>query len=108
MAVNFNEEFAYADEHAVSIQLGDMGPGSWKCRHYRIDREHSNAYTVWLAMGRPVVPDDGQWAAIQARMGLELAEPPFPLADARGTAVLRTVLPPQSVSLWAVDRTLAS
>jgi xylan 1,4-beta-xylosidase len=104
MAVNFNEQFAYADDHAVSIQLEDIGAGPWQCRHYRIDRDHSNAYPVWLAMGRPVVPDDGQLAAIQARMGLELAEPPFPLAGAAGSAVLETVLPPQSVSLWVVDR----
>lgn len=104
MAVNFNEQFAYADQHAVSIELEELSAGPWECRHYRIDRDHSNAYTVWLTMGRPVVPDDGQLAAIQARMGLELAEPSFPLGAAEGKVALETALPPQSVSLWVVDR----
>jgi xylan 1,4-beta-xylosidase len=28
--------------------------------HYRIDRDHSNSYAAWLAMGAPIAPSDGQ------------------------------------------------
>ena len=30
-------------------------------RHYRIDRDHSNAYTIWKAMGSPQSPTTANW-----------------------------------------------
>jgi len=100
MAVNFREEFDYDGPIAVAIDLDGLPNATRRCRHWRIDREHSNAYTAWLEMGRPVVPDDAQLAAIQARQGLELLEPEFEVAVSEGKASLRTVLPPHSVSMW--------
>jgi xylan 1,4-beta-xylosidase len=31
-----------------------------KLTHYRIDRDHSNSYAAWLAMGAPIAPSDAQ------------------------------------------------
>ena len=45
-------------------------------KHYRIDADHSNSYTEWVHQGRPMYPSGGQYAAIKARDGLELLEPP--------------------------------
>lgn len=55
--------------------------GEWRCRHWRIDREHSNACTAWLDMGRPNLPDEGQLRRLQERQGLETAEPEFTVSD---------------------------
>ncbi len=99
MAVNFAEDLAYADSHEVEVALAGLPAGSRHCRHWRIDRDHSNAYTAWLAMGRPPAPDDAQLAELQARQGLELMEPERDLTG-EGGVVMRTVLPPQAVSLW--------
>ncbi len=104
MAVNFNEEFGYSDSHTVRLQLEGLAPGSWRCLHYRVDHDHSNAYTVWQSLGRPVVPDDRQLAAIQERMGVELVEPEFTVAAVEGSTGLETTLPPQSVSLWVLEK----
>ncbi len=104
MVVNFNEDVDYNETHSVRVHLQDMPTASWRVRHYRIDRDHSNAYTVWLSMGRPVVPTDEQLAAIQARMGLEMMEPEYTLSTRRGDTYLETTLPPHAVSLWMLDK----
>jgi xylan 1,4-beta-xylosidase len=102
MAVNFEEPFDYADELAVALNLDGLADGHWRVRHYRIDRDHSNAHTVWLGLGRPIPPDDDQLAAIQARMGLETFEPDFTPSASEGSIELRTTLPPRAVSLWVL------
>jgi xylan 1,4-beta-xylosidase len=103
MAVNFDQSFDYDRSLDVRIHLQGLAQGKWLCKHYRIDRDHSNAYTVWLSMGRPVVPDDAQLAILEERMGLELLEPAYSIACDDGDAALSTVLPPQSVSVWVVE-----
>ncbi len=37
--------------------------------HYRIDDSHSNAYTVWKAMGSPQNPSAEQIAALKDKEG---------------------------------------
>lgn len=43
--------------------------------HYRIDHEHSNSHSVWVAMGHPQDPDTTSLAFLHNRSGLELFEP---------------------------------
>ena len=103
MAVNFDESFEYDQSHPLRIRLREPGPGRWRCRHYRIDRNHSNAHTVWESLGRPVVPDDKQLAAIQSGQGLEALEPDRSVRPDGREVCLQTTLPPQSVSLWVLE-----
>jgi xylan 1,4-beta-xylosidase len=102
MAVNFGEDTGYAESHSVRVNLADLPKQSWRVSHYRIDRDHSNAHTIWEKLGRPLTPSAEQLAAIQERMGLERCEPDFTL-EQEG-AFLTADLPPQSVSLWVLDR----
>ena len=44
--------------------------------HYRVDNTHSNAYTVWKAMGSPQQPTTQQYADLQAAGQLELLTSP--------------------------------
>ena len=104
LAVNFREDFDCAEAQRVRIVLERVPTGPRRVEHWRIDRRHSNAYTAWLEMGRPVVSDDAQLAALQRRMGLERFEPDRTLHADGGRIVLETELPPHSVSLWALDR----
>jgi xylan 1,4-beta-xylosidase len=46
-------------------------------KHWRIDHDHSNAYTVWQNMGRPEEPEDKQVALLKEAMQLSLLEAPF-------------------------------
>jgi xylan 1,4-beta-xylosidase len=67
--------------------------------HYRIDEEHSNAYTAWKRMGSPQEPTPAQYAALEAAGRLELLESPQWLRPSAGTAELNFSLPRQGVSL---------
>jgi xylan 1,4-beta-xylosidase len=72
-------------------------------RHYRIDRDHSNAHTAWLAMGSPQQPTAEQYARLeQAGRLAELAEQ-TPLRVDNGSAVVRFSLPRQAVSLLVLE-----
>lgn len=67
--------------------------------YYRIDDTHSNAYTVWKAMGSPQQPTAEQYALLESQQGLELLQSPVWLEVVNGEATVHTVLPRQSVSL---------
>jgi xylan 1,4-beta-xylosidase len=67
--------------------------------HFRIDESHSNAYTVWKAMGSPQRPTADQYAELQSKANLELLSPPEWKAVANGKLTLQVAMPRQSVSL---------
>jgi xylan 1,4-beta-xylosidase len=71
-------------------------------RHYRIDATHSNAYTQWVRQGRPMYPAPNQRAAIKAREGLEMLEPPQTVALTDGTLMLKLSLPVHGISLISI------
>jgi xylan 1,4-beta-xylosidase len=103
MAVNFDESFGYAEAVTVEAAVEGVRAGPWQARHYRIDRDHSNAYARWLEQGRPAPLRAEQLAALHQRMGLERLEPDFTVTPEGGRLALRTSLPPHAVSLWVVE-----
>lgn len=74
-----------------------------KLTHYRIDDSHSNAYTIWKAMGSPQNPSAAQYAELKSKDGLQLLESPRWI-DAKGGAVsVATDMPHHSISLLHID-----
>ena len=71
--------------------------------HYRIDQNHSNAYTEWLRQDRPMYPSPAQWAAIKARDGLELLEPVKRLRPDEGKIKINFNLPVHGISLLIIE-----
>jgi xylan 1,4-beta-xylosidase len=71
--------------------------------HYRIDRDHSNAYTAWQQMGSPQNPAPAQYARLEAAGQLELLESPRWLWNEGGTVEFSLTLPRQGVSLLRVS-----
>ena len=67
--------------------------------HYRLDDDHSNAYTVWLAMGSPQHPTAEQYARLQAAGQLQLLTSPDWLDVTNGQVRISTNLPRQGTSL---------
>jgi xylan 1,4-beta-xylosidase len=68
-------------------------------RHYRIDRDHSNAYTQWEKMDRPQQLNAVEYARLEAAGELQTLDPPRWLWTAAGAAEVVFVLPRQGVSL---------
>jgi xylan 1,4-beta-xylosidase len=67
--------------------------------HYRIDQNHSNSYSVWLKMGSPQNPDNGQYSQLERAGFLEMFEPPFWKKVKSGEVQINLDLPRHSVSL---------
>ena len=72
-------------------------------RHYRIDRDHSNAYTVWKEMGSPQNPTPEQYARLEAAGQLQLLTSPEWIGAKDGQVELSATLPRQAVSLIQVS-----
>lgn len=92
-------------ETPVELQIMNIpfGERPLTVSHYRIDADHSNAYAEWIRQGRPMYPSGGQYAAIKARDGLELLEPPRRVNAVSGKLDLSFSMPAHSVSLIVVE-----
>jgi xylan 1,4-beta-xylosidase len=76
-----------------------------RLKHYRIDEEHSNAYTAWKRMGSPQQPSTDQYQQLERSGRLAEIDVAGPIRATDGRASLRLTLPRQAVSLlifeWA-------
>jgi xylan 1,4-beta-xylosidase len=91
-------------ETAVKVTVKGLPDEVYEVSHYRIDADHSNAYTVWKSLNSPQDPTDEELAAIKARQGLEVFEPARSEATADGALSLDVSLPLPSVSLLILRR----
>jgi xylan 1,4-beta-xylosidase len=98
---NYHDEdvAAQGSEIAVSIKGIPAAAHRVLLQHYRIDNDHSNAYTVWKEMGSPQSPTPEQYAKLQAAGQLELLDSPQWLTPADGEIKLNVQLPRQGLSL---------
>jgi xylan 1,4-beta-xylosidase len=71
--------------------------------HYRIDDMHSNAYTVWKAMGSPQHPTIEQYAELKRKDGLQLLTSPEWVDVVNKKITIDTEMPRQSISLLQVS-----
>ena len=70
------DEWWAEGEAEVEVQLEGLPfEGRAVVRHYRIDKEHSNAYAEWVRLGKPQDPSPAQIDRIKSRQGLELYAP---------------------------------
>jgi xylan 1,4-beta-xylosidase len=98
---NHHDDWDLAADHAIELEVVNLpfDADALTLRHYRIDAAHSNAYAEWVRQGKPMYPAPGQRAAIKARDGLELLEPPRTIAAPGGAVQLRFELPVHGISL---------
>jgi xylan 1,4-beta-xylosidase len=71
-------------------------------RQWRIDETHSNAYTVWKAMGSPAHLDAEQMVKLEAAGRLREMGAAKSVAVVDGEVRLKQMLPGESVSLYGV------
>lgn len=70
--------------------------------HFRVDSDHSNAFTVWKEMGSPLAPTDLQLERLERAGQLQLLSSPEWLSAEKRTLHLRFALPRQGVSLLEI------
>jgi xylan 1,4-beta-xylosidase len=101
MLWNYHDDDVPGSTAEIELSVKGFPPDMHRVlmQHYRIDDEHSNAYTVWKQMGSPQDPTPEQYAQLQAAGGLQLETPPQWI-DVNSAAVnLNFSLPRQGVSL---------
>ena len=98
---NYHDDDVPAADTPVKLSIAGLPPGAGRVlvRHYRIDRDHSNAYAAWKAMGSPQNPAPGQYATLQAAGQLQLLDSPGWVTSKNHSLEMEFTLPRQAVSL---------
>ncbi len=94
---------ARAAQTTVKITGIPVGIKRVRLEHFRIDDTHSNAFTVWKAMGSPQSPTPEQLAQLQAAGQLQLLTSPEWLDVKDGAVTVSTDLPRQATSLLHLE-----
>ena len=103
MVYNYNQDVKDREMRNVELSVNLLSSKSYRLSHYRIDENHSNAYTVWKSLGRPFTPDVKQMAQIKSKQGLELYEPEKTIKPLNNKIVIPLELPHHSVSLLVLE-----
>lgn len=72
--------------------------------HYRIDKNHSNAYTEWVRQGKPDYPDAKEYKAIKERDGLELFTGETSIEPCKDGVTIGFNMPAHAISLLEVRK----
>ena len=96
---NYHDEDLPAPEAPIRLTLTGLPNGRLLLEHFRIDRNHSNAYTDWQDLGSPQHPTGKQIAELEKAGQLELLESPKWINTPNGQTVIEVHLPGQGVSL---------
>ena len=101
MVWNYHDDDLPAPATRVEVTITGIPAGVRRVllEHYRIDDTHSNAYTVWKAMGSPQSPSAEQCAQLRQAGQLELLQSPEWLDVNGGGLTISTELPRQATSL---------
>ena len=87
----------------MKIAVGGWNHKSATLRHFRMDADHSNAFNVWRAMGKPEAPAAQDYAKLEAAGQLAEVGEKASIATSGGEISLRISLPRQGVSLLRLD-----
>jgi len=78
--------------------------GEVRLTQYRIDKTHSNSFTVWQNMGSPTAPTDAQYAQLVKAGQLDTdSHAPQTVSVKGGTAAVKLALPRQGVTLLSME-----
>jgi xylan 1,4-beta-xylosidase len=100
---NYHDDDLPAPDSPVRLTLSGVPAKRVLVRHYRIDQQHSNAYTLWKKLGSPQQPTPEQYAQLEAAGQLQLLSSPEYVNAKNGQVELNFTLPRLAVSLVQVS-----
>jgi xylan 1,4-beta-xylosidase len=102
---HYHDDDVAGPDAAITLQLSGIPLASAKAalRHFRIDREHSNAFEAWKKIGSPQHPSPEQYRALERSCQLAELEPRKEVQVEGGRLSLQFALPRQAVSLLRLD-----
>jgi len=101
MLWNYHDDDVPGPTAAVELLLSGLPAAEVPLllHHYRIDRQHSNAFEAWKRMGSPQKPIPEQYAELEKSGQLALLTSPEWHRARNSQVALRLSLPRQAVSL---------
>jgi xylan 1,4-beta-xylosidase len=101
MVWNYHDDDIAGPDAPVTLVINGLPAAATRVmlRHYRVDSNHSNAFSVWKKLGSPQNPSAEQYTELQAAGQLELVNSPEWMWNEQGKIELRFGLPRESVSL---------
>jgi xylan 1,4-beta-xylosidase len=99
---NYHDDDVEDGAANVSIALAGLPAGQLSLTHYRMDKEHSNAFGVWKGMGSPQDVSGADYARLEAAGKLATLETGTVSAE-DGKVDLSVQLPRQGVSLLRLE-----
>jgi len=99
MVWHYHDSEQAAPDASVTLDLQNIPADRVQVRHYRVDQEHSNAYTTWRLMGAPQQVTEGQYRTLERAGHLTLLTSPYWMNVKSEQASIRFTLPRQAVSL---------
>jgi xylan 1,4-beta-xylosidase len=99
---NYHDDNVPASPADVGLTIAGLPARSVTVTHYRVDRDHSNAYDAWLRMGSPQPPTAAQRTQLERAGQLQAMEPPHTVPVVSGATTIAMSLPRQAVSLVTV------
>ena len=98
---NYHDDDLPAAGAEVQVTVSGIPAGVHRVllQHYRIDQDHSNAYTIRKAMGSPQKPTPEQYKKLQSAGQLQLLTSPRWLVVDNGKVTIPTSMPRQATSL---------
>ena len=101
MVWNYQDDDVSGEATGINLKISGIPLDAKRVlmRHYRIDEDHSNSYTVWKQMGSPQNPSPDQYRKLEEAGQLQTLESPRWLNTSAGSAKVTFPLPVQGISL---------
>ena len=98
---NYHDDDVPAPAAPIDLTIEGLPPDAKRAlsEHFRIDAQHSNAFTAWKNMGSPQSPSHVQYEQLQGAGQLQLLNSPAWISLDHGAAHLQFALPRQGLSL---------
>jgi xylan 1,4-beta-xylosidase len=106
MAWHYHDDELPGPDASITLQVTGISPTASVARltHYRIDENHSNAFSLWKRMGSPQTPNDQQYAELEREGQLETIGEPQEIHIDGGQFLVTFDLPRAAVSLVVVEQ----
>jgi len=102
---NYHDDDLPASPVSVEVTISGLPADKNRAllQHFRIDSDHSNAFTAWKQMGSPQSPTADQYKQLESAGQLQLLSSPQWIHIQGGVARVRFELPRQGLSLLKIE-----
>ena len=98
---NYHDDDVPFPASSVTLSINGLPAGAKRglLEHYRIDADHSDAFTAWKEMGSPQSPSESEYKRLESAGQLQPLNSPAWVDIVQGRIQLRFALPRQGLSL---------